>query len=201
MITTEQGRELADVLDMAVRFTSTDLARPVLTTVQVSAKGGKVMLRACDGFRLVRIEAKHKGDLEPTLIPGDAVRAFVKAVRAMPRSKATATPARLTSDKLTFIGPTGYDAEIRYRPADMTYPDLDKLIPKLGRKKHSEKVALNADLLSDTTALAKKYGSRVAGVRIINGPTPNDPVTILWQRLDDFKATAVLMPMFVQWDQ
>jgi len=119
--------ELKEMIQQVVFAASTDDARPILTGVLMTVKGGKVTLAAADGFRL----SVRKADLAST--SGHSISAVIPA-------RALSELARIASDGeqlVTMVMPRGRgqvvfrtkDVELVSQLIDGTFPDYEQIIP------------------------------------------------------------------------
>jgi len=122
--------ELAEALNRVMPFTATDDARPVLNCVNFVAKEGKLTLVSADGFRLAVVTLSFEGEGEgQVLIHRDDLKGIANALRKAKRARLGFEPGGESLDGMSLI----IDTEaIRYkwRTADGTFPDYEKLIPK-----------------------------------------------------------------------
>jgi len=122
--------ELAEALNRVLPFTATDDARPVLNCVNFVAKEGKLTLVSADGFRLAVVTLSFEGEGEgQVLIHRDDLKGIANALRKAKRARLGFEPSGESLDGMSLI----IDTEaIRYkwRTADGTFPDYEKLIPK-----------------------------------------------------------------------
>jgi DNA polymerase-3 subunit beta len=113
---------------------SSDEARPVLTGVQLAAKGQEITLAAADGFRLAvrRLALATPVELPFTVIvPASALR---EVERLFGKSDETISISA-THSLITF---QARDIELAAQLLDLAFPDFDVIIPK----KHTTRTVL-----------------------------------------------------------
>jgi len=119
--------ELSEALNRVLPFTATDDNRPVLQCVLFKAGEGKLNLVSADGFRLAVVTLDHEGEGQ-VLIPRDELWGIANALRKARRVNLSFEASGDSLDGMSLI----IDTEaIRYkwRGADGTFPDYQKLIP------------------------------------------------------------------------
>ena len=121
------GLELAEALNRVLPFTATEDTRPVLQCVLFTAKEGKLTLASADGFRLAVVKLDFDGEGQ-VLIARDELAGVANALRKAHRVNLSFEASGESLDGMSLI----IDTEaIRYkwRGADGTFPDYEKLIP------------------------------------------------------------------------
>jgi len=119
--------ELAEALNRTLPFTSTEDNRPVLQCVLFKAGEGKLKLVSADGFRLAVQSIDFDGEGQ-VLIVRDDLWGIANALRKARRVNLSFEASGESLDGMSLI----IDTEaIRYkwRGADGTFPDYEKLIP------------------------------------------------------------------------
>jgi len=123
--------ELADALSRVVGFASIEETRPVLQTVHLHQKEGKLTLIACDGYKLAEVILDFEAGEAEALIYASELKGIISALRKAKRVKvsfeAKADEEGGLVAKLLLI-----DTElIRYKfySQDGEYPDYEKVIP------------------------------------------------------------------------
>ena len=119
--------ELSEALNRVLPFTAKDDNRPVLQCVLFKAGEGKLNLVSADGFRLAVVTLDHEGEGQ-VLIPRDDLWGIANALRKARRVNLSFEASGDSLDGMSLI----IDTEaIRYkwRGADGTFPDYQKLIP------------------------------------------------------------------------
>ncbi len=119
--------ELAEALNRVLPFTANEDTRPVLQCVLFKAGEGKLTLASADGFRLavVKLDCDVEGQ---ALIHRDELAGIANALRKAHRVNLSFEKSGESLDGMSLI----IDTEaIRYkwRGADGTFPDYEKLIP------------------------------------------------------------------------
>jgi len=121
------GLELAEALSRVLPFTTTEDTRPVLQCVLFRAKEGKLSLVSADGFRLAVVTLDFDGEGE-ALIFRDELRGIANALRRAHRVALSFEKSGDSLDGTSLV----IDTEItryKWRGADGTFPDYEKLIP------------------------------------------------------------------------
>ena len=119
--------ELSEALNRVLPFTAKDDNRPVLQCVNFVAKEGKLKLVSADGFRLAVVTLDYEGEGQ-ALINREDLRGIANALRKAKRVRLDFEKSGDSLDGMSLI----IDTEaIRYkwRGADGSYPDYEKLIP------------------------------------------------------------------------
>jgi len=119
--------ELAEALDRVLPFTAKEDNRPVLQCVLFKAGEGKLKLVSADGFRLAVVTLDHDGEGQ-VLINRDELWGVANALRKARRVNLSFEKSGDSLDGMSLIIHT---EAIRYkwRGADGTFPDYEKLIP------------------------------------------------------------------------
>jgi len=121
------GLELAEALNRVLPFTAKEDNRPVLQCVLFRAKEGKLTLVSADGFRLAVVTLDYDGEGE-ALILRDDLRGIANALRKAHRVNLSFESSGESLDGTSLV----IDTEItryKWRGADGTFPDYEKLIP------------------------------------------------------------------------
>jgi hypothetical protein len=119
--------ELSEALTRVLPFTAKDDNRPVLQCVNFVAKDGKLNLVSADGFRLAVVTLDYDGEGQ-ALVSREDLRGIANALRKAKRVRLGFEKSGDSLDGISLI----IDTEaIRYkwRGADGSYPDYQKLIP------------------------------------------------------------------------
>jgi len=119
--------ELSEALNRVLPFTARDDNRPVLQCVLFKAGEGKLKLVSADGFRLAVVTLDYDGEGQ-VLINREDLRGIANALRKAKRVALSFEKSGESLDGMSLI----IDTEaIRYkwRGADGSYPDYEKLIP------------------------------------------------------------------------
>ena len=121
------GLELAEALNRVLPFTATEDTRPVLQCVLFKAGEGKLTLVSADGFRLavVTLDCAVEGQ---ALIHRDELRGIANALRKAHRVNLSFEQSGDSLDGTSLV----IDTEItryKWRGADGSFPDYEKLIP------------------------------------------------------------------------
>jgi len=121
------GLELAEALNRVIPFTAKEDNRPVLQCVLFKAGEGKLTLVSADGFRLavVKLDCDVEGQV---LINRDELRGIANALRKAHRVNLSFEASGDSLDGSSLV----IDTELmryRWRGADGTFPDYEKLIP------------------------------------------------------------------------
>jgi hypothetical protein len=119
--------ELSEALNRVLPFTAKDDNRPVLACVNFTAKEGKLKLVSADGFRLAVVTLDYDGEGQ-ALISREDLRGIANALR---KAKRVALSFEKSGDSLDGMSLIIDTEAIRYkwRGADGSYPDYEKLIP------------------------------------------------------------------------
>jgi len=121
------GLELAEALNRVLPFTAKEDNRPVLQCVLFKAKEGKLTMVSADGFRLAVVTLDFDGEGE-ALILRDDLRGIANALRKAHRVNLSFEKSGDSLDGVSLV----IDTEItryRWRGADDSFPDYEKLIP------------------------------------------------------------------------
>jgi hypothetical protein len=121
------GLELAEALNRVLPFTATEDTRPILQCVNFVASEGKLTLASADGFRLAVVKLDFDGEGK-VLIARDELAGIANALRKAHRVNLSFEKSGESLDGMSLV----IDTEaIRYkwRGADGTFPDYEKLIP------------------------------------------------------------------------
>ncbi|MFC1860142.1 hypothetical protein ACFLYC_01020 [Chloroflexota bacterium] len=121
------GLELAEALNRVLPFTAKEDNRPVLQCVLFKAKEGKLTLVSADGFRLAMVTLDYDGEGE-ALILRDDLRGIANALRRAYRVNLSFEASGESLDGTSLV----IDTEItryKWRGADGSFPDYEKLIP------------------------------------------------------------------------
>jgi len=121
------GLELAEALNRVIPFTAKEDNRPVLQCVLFKAGEGKLTLVSADGFRLavVTLDCDVEGQ---ALINRDELRGIANALRKAHRVALSFEASGESLDGTSLV----IDTELmryRWRGAEGTFPDYEKLIP------------------------------------------------------------------------
>ncbi len=120
--------ELAEALLRVLPFTAKDDARPVLNCVKFEAKEGKLNLVSADGFTLAVVTLDYEDGEGQALVNRSDLAGIANALRKARRARISFEASGESLDGMSLI----IDTEaIRYkwRGADGTFPDYQKLIP------------------------------------------------------------------------
>ncbi len=121
------GLELSEALNRVLPFTAKEDNRPVLQCVLFKAGEGKLTLVSADGFRLAVVTLDYDGEGE-ALILRDDLRGIANALRKAYRVNLSFEASGESLDGVSLV----IDTEItryKWRGADGTFPDYEKLIP------------------------------------------------------------------------
>jgi len=121
------GLELSEALNRVLPFTAKEDNRPILQCVLFRAKEGKLTLVSADGFRLAVVTLDYDGEGE-ALILRDDLRGIANALRKAHRVALSFEASGESLDGMSLV----IDTEItryKWRGADGTFPDYEKLIP------------------------------------------------------------------------
>ncbi|MFC1957390.1 hypothetical protein ACFLX0_01030 [Chloroflexota bacterium] len=121
------GLELAEALNRVLPFTAKEDNRPVLQCVLFKAGEGKLTMVSADGFRLAVVTLDYDGEGE-ALILRDDLRGIANALRKAHRVNLSFEASGESLDGTSLV----IDTEItryRWRGADGSFPDYEKLIP------------------------------------------------------------------------
>jgi DNA polymerase-3 subunit beta len=120
--------ELSEALSRVLPFTAREDNRPVLQCVLVKVAEGKLTLVSADGFRLAVVKLDYDGDEGQVLISRDELKGVTSALRRAYRVRVS---IEKSGDSLGGMSLTLDTELIRYkwRGADGSYPDYEKLIP------------------------------------------------------------------------
>ena len=121
------GLELSEALNRVLPFTSKEDNRPVLQCVLFKAKEGKLTMVSTDGFRLAVVTLDYDGEGE-ALILRDDLRGIANALRKAHRVNLSFEKSGDSLDGTSLV----IDTEItryKWRGADGSFPDYEKLIP------------------------------------------------------------------------
>ena len=121
------GLELSEALNRVLPFTAKEDARPVLQSVLFRAKEGKLTMASADGFRLAVVTLDYDGEGE-ALISRDELAGIANALRKAKRVNMSFESSGDSLDGVSVV----IDTEItryKWRGADGTFPDYEKLIP------------------------------------------------------------------------
>ncbi|MFC1902503.1 hypothetical protein ACFLX4_00325 [Chloroflexota bacterium] len=121
------GLELSEALNRVLPFTAKEDNRPVLQCVLFKAGEGKLTMVSADGFRLAVVTLDYDGEGE-ALILRDDLRGIANALRRAHRVNLSFEASGESLDGTSLV----MDTEItryKWRGADGTFPDYEKLIP------------------------------------------------------------------------
>jgi len=121
------GLELSEALNRVLPFTAKEDNRPVLQCVLFKAGEGKLTLVSADGFRLAVVTLDYDGEGE-ALISRDELRGIANALRKAHRVALSFEKSGESLDGTSLV----IDTEItryKWRGADGSFPDYEKLIP------------------------------------------------------------------------
>jgi len=120
--------ELSEALSRVLPFTAREDNRPVLQCVLFKVVEGKLTLVSADGFRLAVVKLDYDGDEGQVLISRDELKGVTSALRRAYRVRVS---FEKSGDSLDGMSLTLDTELIRYkwRGADGSYPDYEKLIP------------------------------------------------------------------------
>jgi len=121
------GLELSEALNRVLPFTAKEDNRPVLQCVLFRAKEGKLTMVSADCFRLAVVTLDYDGEGE-ALINRDDLRGIANALRRAHRVALNFEASGESLDGTSLV----IDTEItryKWRGADGTFPDYEKLIP------------------------------------------------------------------------
>ena len=121
------GLELSEALNRVLPFTAKEDNRPVLQCVLFKAGEGKLTLVSADGFRLAVVTLDYDGEGE-ALILRDDLRGIANALRKAHRVALSFEASGDSLDGTSLV----IDTEItryKWRGADGSFPDYEKLIP------------------------------------------------------------------------
>ena len=167
--------------------------RPVLQAVRVYSRGGELFMVGADGFRLAEVVAPLTGGGEiDTLIPIESIMAAIKAIKPYLKVSAWVT---VTGDMIS-VGSEAGEARIPYTAVDAVYPNYPELIPPK-RSEDFSRFAVNAKFMADLGKLVTAH-SKSGIVRVQPGADAKSPIRADFAH-EDWTATVVMMPMFVDW--
>jgi len=121
------GLELSEALNRVLPFTAKEDNRPVLQCVLFKAGEGKLTLVSADGFRLAVVTLDYDGEGE-ALILRDDLWGIANALRRAYRVNLSFEASGESLDGTSLV----IDTEItryKWRGADGSFPDYEKLIP------------------------------------------------------------------------
>jgi len=121
------GLELSEALNRVLPFTAKEDNRPVLRCVLFKAGEGKLTMVSADGFRLAMVTLDYDGEGE-ALILRDDLRGIANALRRAYRVNLSFEASGESLDGTSLV----IDTEItryKWRGADGSFPDYEKLIP------------------------------------------------------------------------
>ncbi|MFC1956270.1 hypothetical protein ACFLWZ_07140 [Chloroflexota bacterium] len=121
------GLELSEALNRVLPFTAKEDNRPVLQCVLFKAGEGKLTMVSADGFRLAMVRLDYDGEGE-ALILRDDLRGIANALRRAHRVNLSLEASGESLDGTSLV----IDTEItryKWRGADGSFPDYEKLIP------------------------------------------------------------------------
>jgi len=121
------GLELSEALNRVLPFTAKEDNRPVLQCVLFKAGEGKLTMVSADGFRLAVVTLDYNGEGE-ALILRDDLRGIANALRKALRVNLSFEASGDSLDGTSLV----IDTEItryKWRGADGSFPDYEKLIP------------------------------------------------------------------------
>jgi len=121
------GLELSEALNRVLPFTAKEDNRPVLQCVLFKAGEGKLTIVSADGFRLAVVTLDYDGEGE-ALILRDDLRGIANALRKAYRVNLSFEASGESLDGTSLV----IDTEItryKWRGADGSFPDYEKLIP------------------------------------------------------------------------
>ncbi len=121
------GLELSEALNRVLPFTAKEDNRPVLQCVLFKAGDGKLTIVSADGFRLAVVTLDYDGEGE-ALILRDDLRGIANALRKAHRVNLSFEASGESLDGTNLV----IDTEItryKWRGADGSFPDYEKLIP------------------------------------------------------------------------
>ena len=121
------GLELSEALNRVLPFTAKEDNRPVLQCVLFKAGEGKLTMVSADGFRLAMVTLDYDGEGE-ALILRDDLRGIANALRKAHRVNLSFEASGESLDGTSLV----IDTEItryKWRGADGSFPDYEKLIP------------------------------------------------------------------------
>jgi len=120
--------ELAEALNRVLPFTAKEDNRPILQCVKFAAKDGKLTLVSADGFRLAVVALDYDDGEGQALISRDELKGIPSALKRARRARVGFEKSGDSLDGMNLI----LDTELiryKWRSADGSYPDYEKLIP------------------------------------------------------------------------
>jgi DNA polymerase III sliding clamp (beta) subunit (PCNA family) len=120
--------ELSEALSRVLPFTAREDNRPVLQCVLFKVAEGKLTLVSADGFRLAVVKLDFDGDEGQVLINRDELRGVISALRRAYRVRVSFEKSGESLDGMSLT----LDTELiryKWRGADGSFPDYEKLIP------------------------------------------------------------------------
>jgi len=189
------------MIDQVLHGVARDDSRPVLTGVHVKIEDGTLTMASADGFQLWVLSAPCHGASASAILTADTLKATLPALKA-----AIKAAGKYDSDRTTVTLAIGEHcaidtgvARIALLQVEGTYPNYSQLIPTLESYASDAgcHIALNGTYLAKIAAAAAKYGD--SGILRMRTTTPSSPMRCDWKS-DKWNATAVVMPMFVNWD-
>lgn len=188
-----------------ILYAATDDTRPILNGVLVEAHAdGRVVFTATDGFVLgcQRLDGQQVTAAGSVMVPREMIR---EAMKVWPKRGGTVTVTvvekRITIDcdvdnKFRLFGGAA-GMTITGFPIEGTFPKYRDLFPKPEREDVG-RCAFNAAYLSDLAAVARLDPDSSGITRFYFGKPSEPQVFVIPGSSGEF--IAVIMPMFVQWD-
>jgi DNA polymerase III subunit beta len=158
--------DLKEMIQQVVFAASTDEARPVLTGVQLTVTGNKVILSAADGFRL----SVRRSELSNPVS---------RPINAIIPARALSELARISGDgdqTITMVLPPGRgqvifhlkETELTSQLIEGTFPDLEQVIPRSYRSRTVLSTAAFLKACKQAEIFARE-GSHIARINIVPG--------------------------------
>jgi len=178
--------------------------REALTGVHFQVTRDALTLTAADVFRLVTVEAPYHRDVDgwsEIVHANDCKRAIVALKAAIKAAgKSGDTSATLTRDGVVTLTLPG--ATLDLATIAGAFPNYQQLIPAQDYNATGNHAAFNGALIGEILTVAGKHADDGI-VRVVMGDTPSKPARLDWRALPAngtaWTATAVIMPMFVNW--
>jgi len=174
-----------------------NLGRPTLEAVRVLVRDGRVRMAAADGFRLAEVVSESEQTAEiDILIPRESVQAALKMLTG--HKKNAGATVEITAGRVAVIDPdANLIASLAFTPTEGSFPNYEQLIPPVRDVDYS-RFAMNGKFLAEVGKIVGKYGASGI-VRVQPGADAKSPIRFDFTGTDDWYATFVIMPMFVDW--
>jgi DNA polymerase III sliding clamp (beta) subunit (PCNA family) len=114
------AKTFASMIARAAKAASSDVARPVLTVMHVSAANGSLRVSTTDSYRVADMSTPCEGDLELDIVPGTA--------DLVAASKGFVGDVTIQVDGTNVFIRSGTSMDV-LRQIEGTYPEIDKILP------------------------------------------------------------------------